>query len=386
MAIQINGVNTDTFTQHNNLNNLDLFSADPTPGIEHMNTKFTDHNNIVDTVYAQKGEKPDFLKEIVISQETNEMFEQSKTKLVDNAKIAKKAGIILLIGYILANILPSPLNIILIIVLIVGALFNDIKRLIDQYKNPDENPDKIYIDNCLYPIMKQYDEDIVIRNIPDYIPVFGTYRNYLTDFLYDKHLCKNADGVEPSLMISDLTTNKNGFYLCNFKAYRITHDSDGHRQKSNVFKGTLIGVRMAHSTRADVSLFTSQHSSFLGIQREQANGYKPIRNTIDTENEIFNQNFEVDAEDQTQAFFILTPIVMENLLQLKEKYGKFGVYIHDDFLLFCVNSGKAPLSRPESLEKAEQMNLQEMVNDTVNLLQMIYELKDSVDLVFDNPV
>lgn len=62
---------------------------------------------------------------------------------------------------------------------------------------------------------------------------------------------------------------------------------------------------------------------------------KIIRNhteSIETENMEFNEKFYIKATDEENAFYVLTPSVMEHLLYLNERFPKTIFYFKDNYL------------------------------------------------------
>lgn len=293
-----------------------------------------------------------------------------------------------------------------------------------------------YIDHCVKPLVSQYDKDINVSSTVDVFPTYGTcsefssskisdvieknakengfnvsdiekargfinklqkienlidsfegnvrsgvYHESLGNFLYAHQVLPQFKGsFSVSLAMENLTKNKEGFLLVNGIGCNTLSKIDNPKKKQIVFDGTVLAVRMKHIPRCDVSLFTSKRH----FGKEFSSGYYMPKETINTENEKFNQNFEVVASEESQAFFILSPLVMERLLALKEKYGQFGVYIHDDYIIFGMNWKKQPLSMPDKISASKKMSIEQSFEDMKTLLSDIYKIKDAIDLNFKN--
>lgn len=293
-----------------------------------------------------------------------------------------------------------------------------------------------YIDHCVKPLVSQYDKDINVSSTVDVFPAYGTcsefssskisdvieknakengfnvsdiekaqgfinklqkienltdsfegnvrsgvYHESLGNFLYAHQvLPKFKNSFSVNLVMENLTKNKEGFFLVNGIGYNASQEINNPQKKQIVFDGTVLAVRMKYIPRCDVSLFTSKKH----FGKEFSSGYYMPKETINTENEEFNQNFEVVASEESQAFFILSPLVMERLLALKEKYGQFGVYIHDDYIIFGMNWKKQPLSMPDKISASKKMSIEQSFEDMKTLLSDIYEIKDAIDLNFKN--
>lgn len=110
-------------------------------------------------------------------------------------------------------------------------------------------------------------------------------------------------------------------------------------------------------------------------------------NRVEMESVQFNEAFSVYSEDAHDAFYILTPPMMDRLMQLYERYCKINEYAFHNisfhfkgsklyFTMECDNkafdAGKFPISYPD--EKAK------MKSD----IQVIIDLIESLDLIDTN--
>ncbi len=96
-----------------------------------------------------------------------------------------------------------------------------------------------------------------------------------------------------------------------------THDSDGNTSTSTLFRGRWIMLEFNKTFRADMQViskhfFASKRKGGLFTKKENK------LNKIELENETFNKEFRVFAQDQQEAFYILTPHMMEALMRLRE--------------------------------------------------------------------
>ena len=71
------------------------------------------------------------------------------------------------------------------------------------------------------------------------------------------------------------------------------------------------------------------------------------RHSFETESEEFNKEFECTCQNDTEAFYLLTPRIMEMLLLLKSEFGcDFMVGFVRNRLHFAINSGKNNMEPP----------------------------------------
>jgi len=88
----------------------------------------------------------------------------------------------------------------------------------------------------------------------------------------------------------------------------ISHDSDGHTSEHSVFKGLWMVCDFGKNIVADVQV----------CERSKL-GQLVNKGGIKTENEAFNKQFNIRSTNQEEAFYILTPHMMEYIIQMDEK-------------------------------------------------------------------
>lgn len=367
--------------------------------------------------FSNEGERPKLNSDVKITEEMAELYDVAKTNIV-NKRIAGSFGAaaILIMAFVRTEgmLFLIQLGITAVLGLIALVLYIRYKKLSNGVDIESQ-----YIENCIVPIANQIVPDVTVRQTLQYFPLYGKVftmqesieneiankygedmsckANNLLNFAkkgtskfihsYDdfgKYLeekCvipKFNSYFETNFVIDSLTNNKEGFLFTNATATTQVQTKNGTRVDTN-FEGPIVAMRMKHAVRSGVSIYASKKGVF---GKEGANGYRKV-DTIDTENEEFNKSFEVSAEEESQAFFVLSPLVMENLLKMKEMYGNFGLYIEDDFLVFGFNLRKQLLQMPENYSAAKKMDINKTVEDIVGMLNMIYDFKDAVDLNFD---
>lgn len=367
--------------------------------------------------FSNEGERPKLNSNVQITDEMTTLYEMTKTNIV-NKRIAGSFGAA---AILVMTVVRTEGFLFLIQVGIAAVLGLVALALYIRYKQVSNGVDieSQYVENCIVPIANQIVPDVAVRQTLQYMPLYGevlTMQEAIEDEIesqYGKDVSYKASKLlnlakkgmskythsyndlgkyleercviprfktrfETDFVIDSLTNNKEGFLFTNAKAVTEVNTNDGNRTDVE-FEGPIVVMRMKHAVRSGVSMYTSKKGVF---GKEGTNGYRKV-DTIDTENEDFNKSFEVSAEEESQAFFVLSPLVMENLLKMKEKYGNFGLYIDDDFLIFGFNLRKQPLQMPKNYSAAKKMDINKTVKDVVDMLNMIYDFKDAVDLNFD---
>lgn len=382
-----------------------------------------------------KDERYDLSKEFVISDEVKTKYNQTKERVIGYRKACAVVTVGTIATFIGINYLrdfftesSSDYLGAAIIALVVGVIFiilglKKMKRFSKKHDGTDVVDS--YLSDCIEPIVSQIDEDVKVTHsvialtknglflpyadVSDYVeenthsksqetvvddPLREAAVKYVNNNYYNgkalgETLCKKyvvprfSHDFTTNVCISTLDTNEQGFLFTNAEATSKSYDSDGNESTTINFEGPIVVVRTKLKARCDVSLYTSGKS--LIRKKETSNGYLTIKDTIDTENEAFNEAFQVTAEEQSQAFYILSPLVMENLLKIKERYGNFGLNVHNEYLIFGFNSMKQPLAMPETIKEAKELSLEKSVKEVAEMLEMVYQCKDAIDLNLPDP-
>lgn len=112
-----------------------------------------------------------------------------------------------------------------------------------------------------------------------------------------------------------------------------TTDSKGrsHRQETTVFEGLWLICDFGKALSADLRL--SERSALFG---------KLAIGGIKTESEAFNQRFHIQSQSQHDAFYILTPHMMEYILSMDAKGGgdTYMRFLKEGKVHIAINSGR----------------------------------------------
>lgn len=107
------------------------------------------------------------------------------------------------------------------------------------------------------------------------------------------------------------------------------YNEDGRTHTRTVFSGLVYILDYEKDKKGDVLLY-SQKPYFVLL-----NDYKKVQ----TESSEFNAMFEIFADDQHQAYYFLTPIVIENLLDIANNYdGKINLAYNDGKVIVAITT------------------------------------------------
>lgn len=345
--------------------------------------------------------RPNLDKQIVITPEIQKNFDVAKEKLIAVRKIDKAISIAVLLmlqpPILLYNFGPAKYRWLIFVWVALclvgiaiyfyinkeqtGEFLSTVKNM--QTKTISAGSTKYWADGCINPIMDQLVSEMRFEERPSsFVGMDCTNSLKFGRHLRDNYLVKSFnDGFITDGLYENLSCDADGFALMNVKAYDNEEVKTGNTTTTRPvtkFEGPLFAVKINHKFNSPISLYTTGK----GLFGESTNGYRAVKETIDVENGEFNDNFQVVSKDQTSAFRLLSPLVIENLLKLKRTYGSFGMMVDGDYLYVAIDSRKWLLAPPASLSQAQNYSLQQAVGEVQNTLKLIYSIKDAIDLTY----
>ena len=146
-----------------------------------------------------------------------------------------------------------------------------------------------------------------------------------------------------------------------------------------VFVGQAYMLHYKSNMQGTVRIMTT--TQWMG--KERLDGFKKQdmdrEEKIETENEVFNGQFDVYATDAHTAFYVVTPIVMERLLAMKAKYGSFGMAVSGGEIVIALCSGYCLFEPPESYQKIENISVENSKDEIQQMLLFAQLLEDTVN-------
>lgn len=216
-----------------------------------------------------------------------------------------------------------------------------------------------------------YDNTIVVKAVEESIPGAKCDPNGHIDTvkLY-------ASGVVPAFSKADgnylVSYNKNGkmCYFSNISLSESVYDShkDGYVYE-NLFTGQAYVLSFKSNLQGNVRVFSKKYR---GAQYSKGN--KNTDHRIHMENSRFNDVFEVYATNEHEAFYVLTPYVMEQLLLIYNQYGGFGMAVVGDQIAIALNTGYYLFAMPWEYKEIDKMSLEnskEMVRQIMSFAQKL---------------
>ena len=139
------------------------------------------------------------------------------------------------------------------------------------------------------------------------------------------------------------------------------------------FRGQVYVLSAKKSISGSVRIAVGMHngSSLSWFRKKEKNEVK-----IKTESVLFNQNFTVFATNEQETFYILTPYVMEQLLNLKNRYGTFGISIEGNEIAIALNTGYFLLDKPQEYKDIEKMSIENCKKQAQQILSFANSMED----------
>lgn len=237
----------------------------------------------------------------------------------------------------------------------------------------------------LLPYIKQkaaeYDEKVVKKAISEVIPNAEFIRDQcvMPETLREYGIIPFYDAYEKKGMVHYQRNGKN-YIFSNIVLLSIREDNDGKRETKTVYSGQVYTAHYKTELPGTVRIFATKRMALTG--KETNAGYPSKRKgetKIETENILFNDNFDVYASDEQSAFFILNPIVMEQLLVMKRRYEQVGVYISKDQMVITLKTNQTLFPKWIYMKQKEQETLEKSKEQARSMLRMSELLEDSIN-------
>lgn len=221
-----------------------------------------------------------------------------------------------------------------------------------------------------------YDNTIVIKAVEASIPgAKCDLEGYIDAVkLHAVGAIPQYDSVKGSYLIS---YNKNGkmCYISNLMLSESVFDSKLDRYDSKTyFIGQAYILNFKSNLQGNVRIFTKKRR---GVQYYR--GDKSKEHRIHVENKQFENIFEVYATNEQDAFYVLTPYVMEQLLILEKQYGHFGVGIVGDQIAIALNTGYYLFAMPREYKEIEKMSIENSKQRIQQIMAFAQKIENSIN-------
>ncbi|MDL2286961.1 DUF3137 domain-containing protein [Eubacteriales bacterium OttesenSCG-928-G02] len=282
-------------------------------------------------------------KNIKVSEIVNQLEKRRKN-------ISYMAYLAILIGaiaFILLNIvLPFGL-----ILLVADILFYFI--YVNGYKSSLSEDYKLKL---VEPVLNQYFDDVkfdpengIPKNVIDNMDMMCLGNLYSSNDLIDASY-KGVHFITSDVYIADQTT-----------------DSEGNTSTDVMFNGRWMIFDFNKKFKSHLQV---KDKSFANAKRTSESGKME---KIKLENELFNKYFRIFASSDLEAFYILTPHIMDRMLSLREKIKAK--------MMFCFDDNKLHIAINSSVDSFELKTFKKITPELVQhtILSEIVLILDFID-------
>lgn len=167
---------------------------------------------------------------------------------------------------------------------------------------------------------KEYDEKILKKAVAEILPdaTFDRDRCIEPEMLYKKGIIPYYSTFEQPGMLSYKRQGKE-YRFSNICLLRYREDKNERGYYDTVYEGQAYAVNFQTQLQGTVRIFATRKMAVVKARTDD--GYKGKRQgeiKVETENVLFNDNFNVYATDEQSAFYVLSPYVMEQMLEIKK--------------------------------------------------------------------
>ena len=227
----------------------------------------------------------------------------------------------------------------------------------------------------------EYDEKILKKVIAELVPnaTFDRDKCIGPGALYEKGIVPRYDNHRESGVLSYQKEGKE-YGFSNIHLLRSREDKDDRTYYETIYKGQVYILNYATELQGAVRIFATRRMAVVNVETNDGYaGKRKEERKIETENIMFNDNFDVYATSEQSAFYVLTPYVMEQLLEMKKKYNQVGVYISGNNVIISLKTGSILLSKKIYFEELATQYLQEARGEVKKVLRMAEILENTIN-------
>lgn len=228
---------------------------------------------------------------------------------------------------------------------------------------------------------EEYDEKVLKKAIAEVLPNAEFIRNGCIEprILYEYGIIPVYDNYKKRGMIH-YQIDKKDYYFSNIHLLSRKEDKDEHVYYDTIYKGQIYMADYKTGVSGIVRIFATKKMAV--IKKKTNAGYASKRSgetKIETENIQFNDNFDVYATSDQAAFCVLSPYVMEQLLELKSNYEQVGVYINENHVVIALKTDRILFPERIYIDQREAESLEASKAEVRKMLKMAEFLEDSIN-------
>ena len=231
---------------------------------------------------------------------------------------------------------------------------------------------------------QEYDELIIKRAVSEVIPGAEFFRELCMEpsVLNGFGIIPYYDKYREKGMIRYKMGEKN-YVFSNIHLLRASSSQNGGKNYRTIYEGQAYTAHYKTSLPGRVRIITTKRF----LNNEVNVGYPSKRKgetKIETENIQFNDNFDVFATDEQSAFFVLNPVVMEQLLEMKQRFEEVGVFVGGETMAITLKTNNFLFPEGNYNEQQALITLENTKDEVRSMLRMTELLEDTINGSIEN--
>lgn len=228
---------------------------------------------------------------------------------------------------------------------------------------------------------EEYDEKVLKKAIAKVLPNAEFIRDGCIEpeILYKYGIIRGYDSYEKSGMIRYQKDNKD-YCVSNIHLLGKREDEHEHVEHYTIYMGQAYTVNYKTGLSGTVRILTTK---MMAVVNKGVNVSYPSKRKgetkIETENILFNNNFAVYATSEQSAMFVLSPYVMEQLLEMKRIYDQIGVYISGNHVVITLKTDDILFSEKIYIRQKEAQFLEDSIEEVRKMLKLTELLENSIN-------
>lgn len=231
---------------------------------------------------------------------------------------------------------------------------------------------------------QEYDELIIKRAVSEVIPGAEFIReqcmepSVLDGFgiipFYDKYREKGMIRYKKGV---------GNYMFSNIHLLKAKSSKNGNKTYKTIYKGQVYTAQYKTSLSGRVRIITTK--KFFNNEVNLSYPSKRRGETkIETENIQFNDSFDVFATDEQSAFFVLNPVVMEQLLEMKQRFEEVGVFVSGETMVITLKTNNLLFPQGYYNEQQALITLENTKDEVRGMLRMTELLEDTINGSIEN--
>lgn len=181
-------------------------------------------------------------------------------------------------------------------------------------------------------------------------------------------LCSSSDCLIVNIPNEDGKASKVDLKICDLYAYNVYRDEKGNISHSKVYDGMFGCVEFPRKFKCALCIDVNYKRKGLDLEN------------VELENIKFSKTFKVKSNDQIESRCILTPKMMEILLDLESVFKGLKVVFIDNYLYFGADD--INMFELDSIKNKKIVSMFKGLYDEIDaILKVVEEIKDN-DIVF----